>query len=855
MDESRGSTPVPDGEAALGAVDGETALRAGRAHALAILDAALDAVVTIDHLGRVLEFNRAAEWTFGYRREDVLGEELAALIVPPGHRGAHRRALARWSAQGPGERAGSLLGRRIDITAMRSDGSEFQAELAISRVDVTGPPLFTACIRDVSDRLDAEERLRGAEHRYRSLVEQLPLVTYVDVTDDPVGRPLYISPQVEAMLGPTAEEWVATSGFYERLIHPDDREWVVHAKRDAYVRREPLRLEYRMTAVDGRLVWVEDQSVHVEPGDGHSFRQGFALDITERKQAEGGLRQAEMRFRTLVEQLPLAVYIDRVDDESSNIYTSPQIESMLGYTTEEWIADASLFVAVLHPDDREPVLAAHAATHATGEPLHLDYRLVARDGRIVWVHDEARVIPGQAGGETVLQGYLLDITARREAEELLRHQAFHDPLTGLANRALFTDRVQHALVRSGGSGRAAVLFLDLDDFKAVNDTLGHVAGDVLLGSVGARLRDGLSPSHTVARLGGDEFAVLLEDVEVAAAVDAAERVSNDLQAPFDLDGREVFVTASVGIAVGDDADALLRSADVAMYRAKASGKAQYVVYVPRMEEDVVGRLELVADLRRARVDEELVLRYQPTVELATGAVVGVEALVRWQHPSGGLVQPSVFIPLAEETGRIVEIGRWVLAEACRCAALWRAELPGAADLSVSVNVSTRQVRRPGLVEDIRAALESSGLDPTALTLEITESVLARRREEMTSILEEVTGLGVRLALDDFGTGYSSLSLLQDLPVHTLKIDRSFVQSVDTGPQRAAFVRAIVDLADALSLAVVAEGVETRPHVVALRRLGCRLGQGFYFASPLEPAELGAMLATGKAPLTRRPEAA
>jgi diguanylate cyclase (GGDEF)-like protein len=400
-----------------------------------------------------------------------------------------------------------------------------------------------------------------------------------------------------------------------------------------------------------------------------------------------------------------------------------------------------------------------------------------------------------------------------------------------------------------------VLFLDLDDFKGVNDTLGHLAGDTLLRSVAIRLQGALSPSNTVARIGGDEFAVLLEDVDLAAAVDAAERLSNELQVPFDMDGREVFVTASIGIAVGDVADELLRSADVAMYRAKGTGKAQYVVYAPPMDEDVVGRLELVADLRRARVDEEFVLRFQPTVDLRTRAVVGVEALVRWQHPTRGELQPSSFIPIAEETGRIVEIGRWVLVEACREAARLRAEAPGAADLQISVNVSTRQVRRPGLVEDVHAALEASGLEPAALTLEITESVLARRRDEMTSILEEITALGVRLALDDFGTGYSSLSLLQDLPVHTLKIDRSFVQSIDSGPQRAAFVRAIVELADALSLVVVAEGVESAAHVATLRRLGCRLGQGFHFAGPLAPAELEAALGERRQSGSRRPEAA
>jgi diguanylate cyclase (GGDEF)-like protein/PAS domain S-box-containing protein len=508
---------------------------------------------------------------------------------------------------------------------------------------------------------------------------------------------------------------------------------------------------------------------------------------------------------------------------------------MLGFTVEEWIADPSLFVDRLDPEDRERVLAAHDRTHATGEAFHAEYRLHARDGRVVWVHDEARIITDPHTGEPVLQGYLLDITARREAEEQLRHQAFHDPLTGLANRALFTDRVQHALVVR--SADAAVLFLDLDDFKAVNDSLGHVAGDALLRAVGVRLRASLSPAHTVARMGGDEFAILVEGTSSAdAALDAAERITSALQAPFEVDGREMFVTASVGIAVGGDAEELLRCSDVAMYGAKASGKAQYVVYAPRMDEHLVGRLELVADLRRAEIESEFVLHYQPIVNLSSGAVLGTEALVRWQHPRRGLLQPSEFIHVAEESGRIVDIGRWVLAEACRQTADWQSRL-GVPGFSVSVNVSTRQVRRPGLIEDVEAALTRSGLAAEALTLELTETTLARRRDELTSILEELTAMGLRVALDDFGTGYSSLSLLQHLPVHTLKIDRSFVQSIGAEGGSAPFVRAIVELAAGLELTVVAEGIEEVGHVAALRRLGCRVGQGFHFAKPLPPAEL------------------
>jgi diguanylate cyclase (GGDEF)-like protein/PAS domain S-box-containing protein len=552
----------------------------------------------------------------------------------------------------------------------------------------------------------------------------------------------------------------------------------------------------------------------------------------------------ERRFRSLVEQLPLTVYIDRLDDVSSNIYTSPQIEPMLGYSVAEWAENDDLFVALLHPEDRERVLAAHQRTHATGEPMFIEYRLRTRAGRYLWLQDEARVV-GE-GDERVLQGYLLDVTARKDAEEQLRHQAFHDALTGLANRALFTNRVEHALVLRSQATRpdVAVLFLDLDDFKGVNDTLGHAAGDTLLRSVGVRLREALSPSYTVARLGGDEFAVLIEDLAGApTAIDAAERIVSALQRPFDIEGREVFVTASVGIALGKVADDLLRAADVAMYRAKASGKAQYVVYAPRMAEDLVGRLELVAELRRA-LPAEFVVHYQPLVDLESPAVVGVEALVRWNHPMRGLLQPSEFIALAEETGKIVEIGAWVLAEACAQVARWRTETPGAAALTLNVNVSTRQVRPGILLESVRVALERSGLPPEALTLELTESVLARRHEELRAVLADVAALGVRIALDDFGTGYSSLSLLQELPVHTLKVDRSFVNALDADATRQGFVQAIVDLAQTLDVSLVAEGMETASQTTELRRLGCSVGQGFHFAPPLEVGDVGALLEAG-----------
>ncbi|HJU47578.1 MAG TPA: EAL domain-containing protein [Gaiellaceae bacterium] len=688
---------------------GSPAHSAQAAHAGAILDAALDAVVTIDHLGSVLEFNRAAERTFGYTRAAVLGQELAALIVPPELRERHRAALARWSAHGPLEGAGAMLGRRVEVEAMRSNGERFAAELAISRVELSGPPVFTACIRDVSAHVERERRLREAEARYRNLVEQLPL----------------------------------------------------------------------------------------------------------------------------------AVYIDAVDAVSSNVYTSPQIEAMLGYTPAEWQEDPDLFVRLLHPSDRDRVLAAHAHTHATGEPLSLEYRLVSRDGNVVWVHDEARLIPGDEAGTPLLQGYLLDVTQRRWTEQLLHHQALHDPLTGLANRSLFGDRVQHALDRLADGTEVAVLVLDLDDFQTVNDGLGHEAGDALLRSVAARLRGAVPQGATIARVGGDEFATLIEDVGDASEVIAtAASLVAALRSPFRLSVggvfRDVVCTASIGVAVGLDADDLLRTADVAAVRAKAAGKAQYAVYTAAMGAEAVGRSGLIADLRRASVERDFEVHFQPTVDLETGRIVGAEALARWRRPDRDPVPPSVFIPAAEELNVIVPLGRWVLRAACREAAQWPAP-PGVDAIRLSVNVSARQLEQPSFVDDVRAALRETGLEPGALTLEVTESVIARQHESLTETLESVRALGLRVALDDFGTGYSSLSQLLTLPVDELKIDRSFVRRIESDPDRAALVRAVVELGHALGLTTVAEGVESAPEVRELQRLGCDVAQGFHFARPL-PAE-------------------
>jgi len=561
--------------------------------------------------------------------------------------------------------------------------------------------------------------------------------------------------------------------------------------------------------------------------------------------SEARVRVAEERFRMLVEQLPLVVYVDAIDDESSNIYSSPQVEAMLGYSPDEWKRDRGLFMRILHPEDRARVVDAHRRAHAGGE-LSLEYRLIARDGRVVWVHDEAATVIGPTGQPIALQGYLLDVTARREAEEQLRHQAYHDPLTGLPNRALFKERVEAALERAAqGATGVGMLILDIDDFKAVNDRFGHIDADAVLQDLGARLRVALPPTVTVARIGGDEFAVLVESDDPAEDAERAARgVCEALREPLLLAGVEIFVTASVGVAIGEDVDVLFRQSDLAMYRAKSNGKAQAVVFDDSLDESVGGRLALLGELRRARIDEEFVLHYQPVVDLETGAMVGAEALLRWQHPTRGIVGPAEFVPIAEESGLIVPLGRWVLEEACRQLAAWRESQPSARRLTVGVNVSARQLQTEGFLDDVCAALEGAGLAPEALVLEVTEAAVVHDPPRAAATLASIRAMGVGLVLDDFGTGYSSLAMLDALPFDGMKLDRTSVMRIGAPGGAVPLVQAIVDLGRALGLSLVAEGIENEYQLEELRRLGVREGQGFRFARPLPASGLEQLLRDG-----------
>jgi diguanylate cyclase (GGDEF)-like protein/PAS domain S-box-containing protein len=568
----------------------------------------------------------------------------------------------------------------------------------------------------------------------------------------------------------------------------------------------------------------------------------------ERALAE--LRVSEERFRTLLSNIPGAMYRCGLDSDWDMEFISDNIESISGYPASEFIqSSVRTFASIIHPDDRDGVEQAVGDAVARGEPYILEYRIVGADGGVRWVYEKGQGVFGPEGTVLWLDGAIFDVTERKLLQEQLAKQAFYDSLTGLANRALFHDRADHALSRVARHGHGiAMLLLDLDRFKVINDSLGHHAGDEVLVAVAKRLLTSCRTSDTVARLGGDEFVVLLDEhVTEQRAVQVAERILEILRQPFMALGREVSIGASIGIAFGEgtsatSTDDLLRDADAAMYAAKARGRNRYQLFEPWMHSRAVQQLELTTELQHGLDHGEFELHYLPIWELADRTITGVEALIRWNHPSRGTLPANDFISAAEQSGAVVPLGNWVLEEACRQMHAWKEASPDQR-LSVSVNISSRQLLQPDLVDTVRGALERNQIDPGSLTLEITEGALLQSDvEETKRKLDDLKALGVRLAIDDFGTGSSSLGYLREFPLDELKIDRTFIRGMSEDPQEGpVLVRAILGLASALHLNVIAEGIELPEQLSGLRESGCVTGQGFFFANPLTPDEIEYLL--------------
>jgi len=570
----------------------------------------------------------------------------------------------------------------------------------------------------------------------------------------------------------------------------------------------------------------------------HALDRGRVLDDQ---------RMLQDRFRALVEEGPLVNYIDAPDEVASSVYVSPQIEGLVGFTPDEWMSDPELWPRILHPDDRARALAENARHNETGEPFQLEYRMFHRDGHIVWVHDQARVVRDERGKVKYSQGVMLDITSRKRDDEQVAFRTYHDELTGLPSREMFEELVELSVARARRhDGAVAVLCVDLVDFRLVNDSLGHQAGDGLLIEVADRLREATRETDLVARRGGDQFLLLLGDLDredagpdgaVLRAESVAQRIHDSLTEPFSVDDTEVYIGAGVGISLfprdAQDAGALQRNAEAAMFDAKRTGGSNYVLSAGG-EADSGARLHFVTRLRKAVDAQRWTLYYQPVIDLEDGRMVGVEALIRWIEPDGTIIPPNDFIPLAEELGLIERIGDWVVRELAYQVTAWR-ELD--IDLEVGFNLSPRQFWQPDLAQRIQQEFLSGGVDPARVLVEVTETSAMMDPDRAQGILQELTAAGFSIAIDDFGTGYSSLSRLRYMPVRVLKIDRSFVSNVHTDRQAASIVSAFLELANGLDLVTLAEGIETPEELAFLVERGCKLGQGYYFSKPVPPEEI------------------
>jgi diguanylate cyclase (GGDEF)-like protein/PAS domain S-box-containing protein len=693
------------------------------------------------------------------------------------------------------------------------------------------------------------ERLHDLQDRFRAVADHVPAVIYVEPLGD--GPMIDVSPGIERLCGIPRDEWLRDPSLWIDLIHPDDRQRILEANRIADDTLSPFREQYRAISRDGRALYIHDESTPVVDANGRpGYWIGFMLDVTDAVTAQRELADTKARYGALVEQIPAIVYVDVVDEQMTTSYVSPQIQAILGYTQREYVEDPDLWERILHPDDHDEALDVYMAGRASGEPFTFEYRLIANDGRVVWFRDSAVVVRNDDGKPMFVHGVMLDITDRKAAEEQVAFLAYHDKLTGLPNRAMFEELLELSLSRARRHDLGvAVVYMDLDEFKLVNDSLGHESGDELLRMLADRLREATRETDLVARPGGDEFMMLLADLDRASLVPGAQdgaavvaqsvaaRVQQAMRPPFSLGAHEVYVTASIGVSLfphdAADATTLMKNADTAMFRSKASGPGGIVMH----EEDGEGamnKLSLSTRLRKAVENRAWTLHYQPVVRLHDARMVGVEALIRWKQPNGGLVAPGDFIPLAEEMGLIEAIGDWVVEEIAEQDARWRDE---GLTTDISFNLSPRQLWQPDLVAKIVSRLTGAGMDPARVIVEITESTAMTDPERTQQVLLDLHARGLRLAIDDFGTGYSSLARLKHMPVQLLKIDRSFVRDVDTDRDAQSMVSAMIALASNLGMRALAEGIETEGEWAFLADRGCELGQGYHFSRPVPAQEI------------------
>lgn len=680
-------------------------------------------------------------------------------------------------------------------------------------------------------RKQSEERLRLMERAIAASSNGIVL-TDAYAPNNPI---VYVNSAFQTITGYTAEE---VMGQNCRFLQGNDRDQPGLDKlRSAIEEQRECHVILRNYRKDGSLFWNE---LHISPvfnaEENVTHFVGVQTDISDRIQAEAALKESQQQLDGILKSLEDVVWSTSLIDNKL-LYLNPAAEKIYSRPISDFLNDPQLWFKVIHLDDQAHVLQTVQKIYQIGSG-EIEYRILRPDGEVRWLHTRSHVTYNDSGEPVRLNGIASDITERKQMQEQLIHDAFHDALTGLPNRVLFMKQLAAAIIRAKASSHLfAVLFLDLDRFKLINDSLGHLVGDQLLVAIAHRLATCLQPNETIARLGGDEFIILIDRMQhPQEATELAERIQKILQVPFHLNEYKVYTTASIGIAMSlanyDQPEQVLRDADIALYHAKGQNRTRHSVFDSAMYDQTVALLQLETDLHWAIEQKQLRVHYQPIVSLETGEISGFEALVRWQHPTRGLVSPAEFIPIAEEVGLIIPIGHWVLQTACQRLRRWQDRFPQAKDLTISVNLSSKQLLQPNLSEQVAQVLQETGLNPACLKLEITESGIMQTTEPI-ELLSKLKALQVHLSIDDFGTGYSSLSRLRQFPIDTLKIDRSFVSNMHEASENAEIVHAIISLAHNLGLDVVAEGVEIAEQLAWLKALHCEQGQGYFFAKPLD----------------------
>jgi diguanylate cyclase (GGDEF)-like protein/PAS domain S-box-containing protein len=801
-------------------------LDANEARYRIVTNSASDAIITVDETGTILFVNQTAEKVFGYRADELYGEKFFKLMPKK-----MRPKIERFMLSGKRK----IFTQAIEIPAEHKDGHGFLIEITFGEYNSDGERVFTAVVRDITERKLAEEALRKSEE-YRNLFK---LANDAIIIFEPEGEIILdVNDYACKMYGYAREELVGSSlKNISADVERGEQRLAGLLGHEAVDSFESVHFQKDGTRIN---VLVSPSIIELE---GKPAVMSINRDVTLRIKADTALRESEYKLRTLIENMSEGLL--HLDEDDCIIFTNTRFCEMTGYREEE-LAGRNASALLLDEEGRKLVEKANLRRR---QGISENYELPLRtaQGKMIWslvgvvpTFDEDGKIVGSMSVHT-------DITERKRAEEQLVHNAMHDALTGLPNRALFLEHLRRAMGHSPLRKKTfAVLFLDFDGFKLINDSLGHLEGDMLLKLIARRLESLLRGDDVVARLGGDEFTILLDELTGSKDVlFVVERIKDIFREPFNLGGREVFISASIGIALRDakykTPEDMLRDADIAMYRAKSSGKGRHEIFNRAMREEVSNRLRLETELRLALERGEFSVFYQPIMQIANHQLIGFEALVRWFHPLRGQVMPGEFIPIAEEIGLIIPLGEWILRESCRQVREWQRRFPAQSDLTISVNLSCKQFMQLDLADRVAEILRETELEARFLRLEVTESHVMENSQMAITIMNRLRALGIQLSMDDFGTGYSSLSYLQRLPINYLKIDRSFINVMNSNHENGEIVRAIVMLAKNLNMQVVAEGIETEEQAMQLINLDCPFGQGFFYSKPTSATQAEAIL--------------